>query len=211
VGLGRPIVSGTMLGEVSRDRLIRTAGAQAGDAVLLVKPIPIEGTALIALEREHELRRRGYTGEEIAEAQNYLHRPGISVVVPALLAAETGLVHAMHDPTEGGVMTGLLEIARAADVGLCIDLDAIPVPALSARLCREFGLDPLGTIASGAVLVTVAQAHAGRLCDLLGQAGYPAVQIGTVTEPSAGLVARHQGRPVPWPVFTADEVTRLFG
>ncbi len=211
VGLGRPLISGTMLGEVSYDRLIRTAGAQVGDAVLLVKPIPIEGTALIALERASELQRRGYSVETIARAQNYLHDPGISVVAPALLAADTGLVHAMHDPTEGGVITGLLEIARAADVGLCVDLDAIPVPAVSAQLCREFGLDPLGTIASGAILLTTAQAHAGRLCALLGEAGYPAVQIGTVTRAADGLVALRAGRPVSWPVFATDEVTRLFG
>ncbi len=211
VGLGRPIISGTMLGEVSRDRLIRTAGAQVGDAVLLVKPIPIEGTALIALERAPELRQRGYAEEQIVQAQNYLHNPGISVVAPALLAAETGLVHAMHDPTEGGVITGLLEIARAAGVGLCVDLDAIPISALSERLCREFGLDPLGTLASGAVLLTAAQADARRLCDQLGAAGYPTSQIGVVTEASEGLVALRAGRPVPWPAFATDEVTRLFG
>lgn len=211
VGLGRPLISGTMLGEVPSHRLVRTAGAQIGDAVLLIKPIPIEGTALIALEREAELRQRGYTAEVIAEAQRYLQDPGISVVTPALLAAETGLVHAMHDPTEGGVITGLLEIARAANVGLCIDLDAVPVPGLSARLCREFGLDPLGTLASGAVLVTTAQADARRLCDQLGAAGYPTSQIGIITEASEGLVALRDGRPVPWPVFAADEVTKLFG
>ena len=51
LNLDRPIVSGTMLGEVTPDRLITTAGAQVGDVVLLVKPVPIEGTALIALER----------------------------------------------------------------------------------------------------------------------------------------------------------------
>lgn len=210
VGLGRPIISGTMLGEVSRDRLIRTAGAQIGDAVLLVKPIPIEGTALIALERAPELRQRGYAEEQIVQAQNYLHNPGISVVAPALLAAETGLVHAMHDPTEGGVITGLLEIARAAGVGLCVDLDAIPISALSDRLCREFGLDPLGTLASGAVLLTTAQADAQRLYDQLGAAGYPTSQIGVVTKASEGLVALRAGRPVPWPAFAADEITRLF-
>ena len=46
VNLDRPIVSGTMLGEVEHDRLIKTAGARVGDTVLQVKPAPIEGTAL---------------------------------------------------------------------------------------------------------------------------------------------------------------------
>ncbi len=210
VGLGRPIVSGTMLGEVAHDRLILSTGARRGDAVLLVKPAPIEGTALIALERAAELQRRGYSEDFIARAQGYLRDPGISVVAPALLAAETGKVHAMHDPTEGGVMTGLLEIARVAEVGLTIDLDAIPIPSESAILCREFDLDPLGTIASGAILMTAAQADAGHLCALLAAAGYPTVQIGTVTPAAAGLVALRAGQPVPWPIFTADEVTKLF-
>lgn len=210
VGLNRPIVSGTMLGEVTAERLIRTAGARAGDAVLLVKPAPIEGTALIALEREGELRRRGYTEAFIARAQGYLHDPGISVMAPALLAAETGKVHAMHDPTEGGVMTGLLEIARAAGVGLDVNLDAIPIPPESATLCREFGLDPLGTIASGAILMTAAQEDAGGLCSMLAAAGYPTARIGTVQPAAEGLIALRGGQPVPWPSFATDEITKLF-
>ena len=173
--LDRPIICGTMLGEIAKERLITTSGARPGDAVLLVKPIPIEGTALIAFERADVLRARGYTEEFIARAQGYLKNPGISVVAPALLAAEIADVHAMHDPTEGGVMTGLLEMARAAGSGIAVDLDAIPVPEESAWLCREFGLDPLGTIASGAILAAVAAADAVRLAEMLCSAGYPTV------------------------------------
>lgn len=211
VDLNRPIVCGTMLGEAARDRLIRTAGAQPGDAVLLVKPAPIEGTALIALEREAELRRRGYSWKFIADAQRFLHEPGISVVAPALLAAETAPIHAMHDPTEGGVLTGLLEVARGAGVGLAIDLDAIPVPPESAALCREFGLDPLGTIASGAVIVVAPEIESDRLTAVLQAAGYPSARIGRVTPADAGLVAYRGGQAVPWPVFAVDEITKIFG
>lgn len=107
-------------------------------------------------------------------------------------------------------MTGLLEIARVAEVGLTIDLDAIPIPPESAILCREFGLDPLGTIASGAILMTAAHADAGHLAAILAAAGYPTARIGSVTPASEGLIARRSGRPVPWPLFAADEVTRLF-
>lgn len=210
VDLNRPIICGTMLGEVERDRLIQTAGAQPGDAVLLVKPAPIEGTALIALEREAELRGRGYSWKFIADAQRFLHEPGISVVAPALLAAETATIHAMHDPTEGGVLTGLLEVARGAGVGLEIDLDAIPVPMESAALCREFGLDPLGTIASGAVIVVTSEHETDRLTEALQAAGYPAARIGRVTPAAGGLVARREGRTVPWPMFATDEITKIF-
>ncbi len=210
VNLDRPIVSGTMLGEVAPDRLITTAGAQVGDRVLLVKPAPIEGTALIALERVETLRERGYSPAFIERAQNFLHDPGISVVAPARLALATAAVHAMHDPTEGGVLTGLLEIARAARVGLTIHLDAIPLLTEGVVLCREFGLDPLGAIASGSILMTAAESDAVRLIEALGAAGYPTVEIGHVTPEEAGLVAFRYGQRVPWPTFVADEITKIF-
>ncbi len=210
VNLDRPIIAGTMLGEVAPERLITTGGAQVGDAVLLVKPVPIEGTALIALERVEALRERGYSPAFIERAQGFLHDPGISVVAPARLALNVAEVHAMHDPAEGGVLTGLLEIARAAQVGLTIDLDAIPLLPEGVVLCREFGLDPLGVIASGALLLTVAPAAAPRLVQALVAAGYPTAIIGQVTEPKGGLVARRAGRCVPWPTYAADEITKIF-
>ncbi|MGE5603159.1 MAG: AIR synthase family protein [Nitrososphaerales archaeon] len=210
VNLDRPLISGTMLGEVAPNRLIMTAGARPGDAMLLVKTAPIEGTALIALERGQVLRARGYDESFIARCQRYLHEPGISVVRPALRAAEIAEVHAMHDPTEGGVMTGLLEMGRGAGVGLEIDLDAIPIAQEGAILCQEFGLDPLGTIASGAVLVAVADRDAGRLVQTLNDEGYPATPIGRVTGPEAGLVALRGRRRTDWPTFATDEITKIF-
>ncbi len=116
----------------------------------------------------------------------------------------------MHDPTEGGVMTGLLEMGRGAGVGLEIDLDAIPIAPEGAVLCREFGLDPLGTIASGAVLMAVAGHDASRLVRLLAEQGYPATEIGRVTDAAGGLVARRGGEPVEWPQFATDEITKIF-
>jgi len=116
----------------------------------------------------------------------------------------------MHDPTEGGVMTGLLEMARAAGAGMTVDLDAIPIPEISALLCREFGLDPLGTIASGAILLAAPERAAARLAELLPAAGYPAAAIGRVTPPDGGLVARRRGEQVAWPVFAVDEITKIF-
>ncbi len=138
-GLDRPIIAGMMLGEVAPGRLITKAGSQPGDALLIVKPAPIEGTALIALERSGTLRERGYGPAFIERCQGFLRRPGISVVAAARLAADTAEIHAMHDPTEGGVATGLLEISRAGGVGLVVDLDAIPIAPEGAVLCRSSG------------------------------------------------------------------------
>jgi hydrogenase maturation factor len=101
-------------------------------------------------------------------------------------------------------------MARAAGSGITVNLDAIPVPQESARLCREFGLDPLGTIASGAILAAVAAADAARLAEMLSDAGYPTARIGQMTEAGAELVATRAGDRVLWPLFAADEITKLF-
>jgi len=204
------IVAGTMLGEVNRNQFVRSRDCQVGDVVLLAGAVPIEGTSIIAREKRSELLAQGWTEAEIAEAANYLFSPGISVAVPALAAAQNGLVTAMHDPTEGGVASGLSELATAAGVGMTIDLDAIPIPPLAARICAVSGLDPMGTIASGALLATCCGENVDALQHLWQSLGWPSSVIGFITPQSDGLVALNQGTPVPFPTFPADEITKLF-
>src|SRR5262245_30442329 len=126
-GLPRPIVVGAMLGEVAKDRLVTTGGAQVGDAILLTKGVPLEGAAILARERGDEARRRGVPEDVVERARGFLRRPGISVVPEARLACGAARVHAMHDPTEGGLATACWELAQAADVGLHVDRERIPV------------------------------------------------------------------------------------
>ncbi len=209
--VSQPVVAGTMLGEVTRGKVVRSAGAQVGDLVLLAGSIPVEGTSIIAREKRSELLVRGWASEEIDLAANFLFEPGISVLRPALLAAEQGWVTAMHDPTEGGIATGLAELASAANVGLEIYLDEIVIPVLSRRLCAEFGLDPLGTIASGALLATAQEANIGRLIVAWGTLGWSARVIGQVKSAATGLVAIQNGESVPFPNFVVDEITKLWG
>lgn len=208
--VSQPVVSGSLLGEVRRDRFVRSGGSRPGDVVLLIGVVPVEGTSIIAREKRSALLDVGWTPAELDAAANFLFDPGISVLQPALLAAATGLVTAMHDPTEGGVATGLLEMALAAEVGLAIDLDAIPVPDLARRLCAAFSLDPLGTIASGALLATAAETNVPALLELWRHAGWNVAVIGHVTESTAGLTARRGEQPLPFPQFAVDEITRLW-
>jgi hydrogenase maturation factor len=206
--LDRPIVVGTMLGEVDKARLVTTGGARPGDVVLLTKGVPVEGTSIIARARAAELRARGYDEAWLARARGTLAR--LSIVPEALLAAELVRVHAMHDPTEGGVATGLWELADAAGVGLAVEAERIPVLADGAALCREFGLDPLGTIASGALLLALAPADAGIVLHALAREGIEAAFIGRVVPPEAGVTLTRGGRATPLPRFDQDEITRLF-
>jgi hydrogenase maturation factor len=209
-GLDRPIVAGTMLGEVDKDRLITTAGARVGDAVVMTKGIPLEGAAIIAREREPELLAAGVPPAVVTRARAFLRRPGLSVLPESQLACELGDVHAMHDPTEGGLATALWELAEAAGVGLRIDRERIVMLPEGDCLCRVFGLDPLGTIASGALLLTLSPADAAIVIHGLARERIDAHYIGQVVPRERGVVLVDGGRERPLPVFPQDEITKLF-
>lgn len=208
--IDRPIVAGTMLGTTTRERMVTPERAQAGDLLVVAKGFPIEGTALIARERAEELRARGWTEEELAEAQRFLHEPGISVVQAARVAADAVPLNGMHDPTEGGLATGLREIAHAAGLGFEVWAEQLPLLPLGARVCNEFGLDPLGMIASGALCIAVAPEHEAALLEAFAAAGIPAVGAGRLLGAGQGEWLVKAGQRVPFPEFAVDEITKLF-
>ncbi|HVO95852.1 MAG TPA: AIR synthase family protein, partial [Terriglobales bacterium] len=134
-GLTRPIVVGQMLGETYKNQLVRADGAKKGDLIILTKGIAIEGTAVIAREHEPDLLDV-LDHETLMACRNFMYRPGISVLQDAQTALECGSVHAMHDPTEGGIAMALHELAWAAHVGLRIRAEAIPVFPETQALCN---------------------------------------------------------------------------
>jgi len=208
--LDRPIVVGHLLGEVEKEHLITSAGARVGDDILLVKAIPIEGTSIIAREREDDLLRKGYSPSFIARAKEFLFNPGISVVEAALTAVDNVSVHSMHDPTEGGLAMGLYELAEAAGVGLIVEREKITILSESRRLCEEFGLDPLGTIASGALIVTLAPEDTPKLVEIYRSKRIECAVIGKVLPREEGLWLQERGDSRPLPLFPQDEITKIF-
>jgi hydrogenase expression/formation protein HypE len=209
-GLDRPILSGHMLGEVAPYALITTGGAQVGDLLLLTKGICVEGASIIARERGVDLRRRGVSEALIQRAKDFLFEPGISVVRDAQLAISAGRVHAMHDPTEGGLAMAIHELAAAAHVGVVIERNPIPILEEAALLCQVYGLDPLGTIASGALLIATPPEDAGKIQRRLQTNGIRCAVIGRVVSPSEGVLLDDGKELQPLPQFVRDEITRLF-
>lgn len=209
-GIERPIVVGTMLGEVEKDRLVATGGARPGDDILLTKAIAIEGTSILAREKGGELS--GLFGEEfVRRCRNLTGTPGISVLEDARAATREARVHSMHDPTEGGLANALHEVAAAADVGLVVDGDRIPILDDCRILCRHYGLDPLGLIASGSLLVMVDPSDTGRVTRALEAAGVPAARIGSITPKERGVGIRSGGRIRNLRRFDRDEIAKVLG
>ena len=208
--LPRPIAVGAMLGEAPKDRVALTSGARAGDSIVLTKGIAIEGASILARESGEQLLERGVSRGAVERAQGFLFAPGISIVRDAAAACGAAAVHAMHDPTEGGVAGGLVEMAAAANVGVLVEEEAIPILPECSEICRALGLDPLGLIASGSLLIAVAPEDVGKVEDALDREGIPASEIGRITEPSDGLKMRSGGTVRDLPMFSRDEIARWF-
>jgi hydrogenase expression/formation protein HypE len=208
-GLKRPVLVGTLIGEVERDRLVTPRGAQPGDRVLLTKGVPIEATALLAREFP-EMLRSVLSEAEIGQARDFLYHPGISVLRDAQVATRSGGVTAMHDPTEGGLAGALWELAEASQHSLSIDTQAVPVLPLAQRICTVLGIDPMAAIASGALLLTAPIEQAPKIRRALESEGLACTEIGGV----------EIGPPVVWRITPAgreifvrperDEIASLF-
>jgi hydrogenase maturation factor len=208
LGLDRPIVVGQMLGEAEPGQLVLPERILPGDEILLTKGIAIEGTALIA--REKKELEKSFEKDWLRKCQDFLKNPGISVVRDARIAMQSGGVHAMHDPTEGGLATGLLELAQAADIGLLVERDKISVFPETEILCKKLGLDPLGLIASGALLIAASPRDADRIKEALRREGIPAESIGRTWEKEKGVKILTGGEMRNLPFFPRDEIARFF-
>ena len=209
-GIDRPLVAGTMLGEVARDRLVKTGGAQEGDSIVVTKGIAIEGTALLALERAGELRNAGVPDDIITLSVELLDSPGISVITDAQIACDTARVHSMHDVTEGGLITGLREVAAASGLGLAIEEDSVPVLPTTREVCQALELDPLGLLASGALLITLPPEDVPSLLSALEKKGIDGWEIGLMLAPEEGLISIGREGEVELPRFSRDELARYF-
>ncbi|HEY5658027.1 MAG TPA: AIR synthase-related protein, partial [Myxococcota bacterium] len=177
------LVVGQMLGLAEDGRFVPTGGARPGDAVVQVGPAPVEGAAVLAAEAGARL---GALDASVrARAAAALAQPGISVVAPALRAAQLGAT-ALHDPTEGGLACGLHELAEASGVRIALRDEAVLWFEPGVAVCAALGADPWGALASGALLAAFPEGRAEDACRALSEIA-PARAIGRA-EPGSGVV-----------------------
>jgi hydrogenase expression/formation protein HypE len=207
-GIDRPIIMGTMLGEVAADKLIRSGGAQEGDSLVLTKGLAIEGTSILARDRSQDLLRAGVSPDVVERATTFLTDPGISVLKDAKIVCESVQVHSMHDITEGGLANGLAEVAQASGLGLAIEEDSVPILPESLEICQALGLAPMGLLASGALLVALPAIDAPKLINALERENINGYEIGQMLAEEEGLVLFSRQGEQPLPVFPRDELAR---
>ena len=174
--VNQPIITVCGVGKVQKGHLISTGGAKPGMDILVSKWIGIEGTAILAKEKEEDLKTRfSEAFIDKAKAMDVY----ISVQSEAAVAVTSG-VSAMHDVTEGGIFGALWEMAEASGVGLEIDLKKIPIRQETVEVCEFFGLNPYKLISSGCMLMAAEDGN--HLVRELEKSGIKATIIGKATD-----------------------------
>jgi hydrogenase maturation factor len=197
------------LGEAAREKIMQPEKIQVGDVIAVSKGLAIEATSIIAREKqaiiEHEY------GRSVARrCLKYFDKPGLSVLEEARLALEIDGMHALHDPTEGGLNAALHEVARAANVGVEIDLESIPLPTEAKLLCDHFLLDILSIISSGALLACGTDEACQKFVSDCHRQKIAAEIIGRVVPSASGLYYRDGRKRIPVPRPQRDEIIKIF-
>jgi len=189
-GLNRPLISMTALGITSKDKFVRTGGARAGDVVLMTKTVAIEGTAIISSDFGDVLLKKGVSRDVIERGREFIK--SISVAKEALALADAGLVTSMHDPTEGGLIGGLTEIAYASRKTVEIWEDRVPIAPETKVMCEALKVDVLKLISSGVLVATVPEEKVLEATRLLKSIGIQVTIIGKVLDFNGDLVTIHR-------------------
>lgn len=210
-GLNRPLISMTALGITSKDKFVRTGGAKTGDVVLMTKTVAIEGTAIISSDFKDVLIRKGVSQSIVERGREFIK--SISVAKEALALADAGLATSMHDPTEGGLIGGLTEIAYASRKTVEIWEEKVPIALETKVMCEALNIDALKLISSGVLVATVPEEKASEAEKLLRSIGVKSTIIGRVHDFNGDLVIlnRKDGR-IEYidSIHVTDELVRLW-
>lgn len=201
----RPVISGTLVGTVSRKHVVDKRLMSPGDVVFVTKQVAIEGTLILATGYADRLGESGFSMSELEIAAKLKEK--IDVRNEAQIAVNNGGVTAMHDVTEGGIATALSELGVFGR--LQIDLDAIPILPVCRRMCNALSIDPLGLIGSGSLLIACEKPRIDALQKSLNNGGITWTVIGEVVAGAPGVEWHRSGSSVLAPTFEVDEIARI--
>ena len=182
-GLNRPIVIGYMMGIAAKGKFVTSSGARPGDHIIMTRSAGIEGTSILAAD--FTSRFKGKLSSQLLRRAKKLRRL-TCVVDDSLTSVRVGGVHAMHDPTEGGLLQGVWEVAEASRVGFVIHESKIHILPETKRICTALRVDPLRLLSSGCLLIAADQRKSMKILRRLNARGIPASVIGTITPLNAG-------------------------
>ena len=186
---------GTMLAIGSSNKYVTTNMAHSGDDLILTKSAAIEAAAVLASSFPKTVSQK--LGRDVLDkTQKLIDRT--STVEDATAAASAGLreggVTAMHDVTEGGVVSAILDLATASELTARIEEESIPVFDEVRQVCELFHLDPMKSLGQGCLLIASRPHRTDAILQRLRRSKIPARQVGTLRRQTGHSVIRKNGR-----------------
>ena len=194
-----PMVGGaTVISVGEKDKYIGPQFVKKGDKVIITKGPGIEASGIFATMFPSIIEKR--EGKKFLNyAQKLFYQ--MSVVDDALTCVSVGVrdegVSVMHDATECGVWGGLYELAQAANVGLIIEKDKIPVDPRVEKICKIFEIDPYKSISEGTLLLFARERKASKIVEALKNKGITSNIIGEVRDKRKGIKVIDKGKIIP--------------
>jgi len=201
------IIVGTAMGMA--DRYYSSSGAREGDYIIMTKGAAIEGTAVLSMEFEDKLIKAGVSNKIIRHAKSLIKDTSVIKEASLIIKKYGNWVDAMHDPTEGGILSALHEIADSSNVGMEIDISRIYIKEETKIVTSCLGVDPLSLLGSGSLLVVVKPDVANKILTDLHHAGIWADIIGIVKDRKYGKIALLENKRMPLPYPERDEIWRI--
>ena len=198
----------TAYGTIDRSKLVTPSGAKPGDCIYCIKPIGLEVAVNFAVSRK-DMSKRIFGVQETQELEQLV--PMQSCVREALLLAETGSIHAMHDATEGGLTAALNEMAEASKVGFKIEFERIPICKEVKTLRKQFQLSEkqlLSMSSTGTILASVSPKAKEKVETTMRRSKIQANVLGIFTKDTHRTLVR-DGKEVLFPEDADDPYARI--
>ncbi|CRZ35340.1 hydrogenase maturation factor [Herbinix hemicellulosilytica] len=200
--VNQPVITVTGIGKIKKENIVKTSKAKPGQEIVMTKWAGLEGTAILAKEKENELITK-YPAAFVDGAKKMIDY--LSVVPEAKIAVEIG-ASSMHDAAKGGIFGALWDIGAASKTGLEVDLKKIQLKQETVEICEFYDLNPYMLISGGCLLIVTDRGN--MLKDRLKAEGIPAAVIGRITEGNDRIILNGEERRFLEPP-KADELYKV--
>lgn len=201
--INQAIVYVNGMGVLKKGELLRSCMGKAGQDIVLLKWIGLEGTLRVLREKEEELSKRFIPAflKPLQEMERELFS------VEELATAKEFGVSAMHQITGGGIFAALWEMAESSNLGVEVDLKKMTIRQETVEICEYFQLNPYQLTSAGSILLVAEDGE--KLVERFQKEGRQAVVLGRTTADTARVILggeekRYLDRPAP------DELLKLY-
>ncbi len=204
--VNQPVIVSTAFGRGLAGESAPSTSMQSGDWILMSKSAGLEGTGIIASDKEYELNSV-LASEEIILAKSLMEQ--VSVVKEGIAAGKVG-TSGMHDVTEGGILGAVWELCHLGRVGAEVWEEKVPVEPVTEKIAQHYGLNPLRLISSGCMLIIASDERKDAIMDAVAGEGIKISCIGRILPQESGMhIIEKNGGKVKITPPEADELYKV--